>query len=312
MISLYDLLQEPVSSIVEREQTTLDRLIQHTHGRIVLLGAGNLGRRALAELRGIGVEPLCVCDNNRQRWGSTLDGCPVLSPSDAASRYGADSLFVVTIWNAAHWYVETLAQLQGLGCKFISTYSPVYWRFPGTFLPFLLNDLPHRVYESAADVLVAEQLWSDTESLDTFRSHVHWYATGDGSYLPGRPHENSYFPTGIFSISPNEILVDGGAFDGDTIRQLTDRVGHAFREIHAIEADPLSLEKLQSNILTMNPEVRKKIKIHPCAIGAERTTVRFETTGTVDSKICTEGGFEVECLWDPLESTCRHASLSII
>lgn len=310
MVPLGELLRESVSSVIEREHCTLERMIDGCHGRVVLLGAGNLGRRTLAELRGIGIEPLCVCDNNQQRWGSSLENCPLLAPAQAAALYGADALFVVTIWNAAHWYVETLAQLQSLGCKFISSYSPVYWRFAKAFLPFLLNDYPHKVYESAKSVLAAESLWSEQASLDTYRSHVYWYATGDASNLSGPPNENSYFPMDIFSISPQEILVDCGAFDGDTIRQVTDRVGNAFQAIHAIEADTLSLEKLDTGLRQFPPEIRKKIQVHSLAVGAEHTTVRFEITGTVDSKICTENGVEVECV--PLDEMFVNSPVTMI
>ncbi|HLY40841.1 MAG TPA: FkbM family methyltransferase [Terracidiphilus sp.] len=308
--SLKEILQESISSVIEREQTALDQLLEKSRGRVVLFGAGSLGRRALAELRCIGVEPLCISDNNPKLWGTTLDGCPLLSPRDAAGKFGANALFVVTIWNAAHWFVETHAQLTELGCKSISCYSPVYWRFADTFLPFLLNDLPHHVYEDADNVLAAEGLWSDEPSQNTYRALVGWYASGDGSVLPGRPAENSYFPTDIFSLSEKEVLVDCGAFDGDTVRQLVDRVGSRFRTVHAIEADPLSLEKLNRELLRMGSTVRDKAQVHACAVGADRKTVRFETTGTVDSKICEAGGVEVECI--PLDEMFRETLVSMI
>ena len=310
MLSLQELLKEPISAVVKREQTTLEALMSQCHGRVVLFGAGNLGQRALSELRGIGVEPLCLSDNNQKRWGSSVEGCPVVSPTEAAERYGADALFVVTIWNAAHWYVETLAQLQALGCRYITSYPPLYWRFSKTFLPFLLNDFPHKVYEEASQVLAAEKLWSDQTSLDVYRSHVHWYATGDGSYLPQRPEENSYFPSDLFAISPQESLVDCGAFDGDTIRQLTDRVGSQFQTLHAIEADTLSLAKLQSNLSAMSPDVVERVRVHPYAVGAERCTVQFELTGSVDSKMCNDGGIEVECI--PIDDLFADSPVTMI
>jgi len=310
MLRLAELLQEPIESVLERERTALEKLLQKCDSRVVLFGAGSLGRRSLAELRTIGIEPICICDNNRQRWGSSLDGCPVLSPPDAAGQYGADALFIVTIWNAAHWFVETLAQLESLGCSHVSSYSPVYWRFARTFLPFLLNDYPHKVYEDAKNVLAAESLWSDETSLDTYRSHVYWFATGDASHLPGRPDENTYFPADIFSTSPQEILVDCGAFDGDTIKHFVDRTRSAFETVHAIEADPLSLEKLDTGLSQIPPDTRRKIEIHRCAVGAERTSVRFENTGTVDSRICADGGVEVECV--PLDELFAKTPVTMI
>jgi FkbM family methyltransferase len=292
--SLKELLNEPVPSVVKRERDALENLIEEQNNRVLLFGAGSLGTRTLRELRGIGIEPLAFSDNNKERWGSTIDGCPVLPPAEAAARYGSDTLFIVTIWNAAHWFVETLEQLRSLGCKHVSSYSPVYWRFPETFLPFLLNDHPHKVYEDAQRVLKAEELWADQTSLDAYRSHVYWYATGDASQMPPRPLEDSYFPADVFAISPLDAIVDCGAFDGDTVKQVIDRVGDKFAAVHAIEADPLSLEKLGKYLRELSPELRNKIHVHACAVCLERMKLRFEITGGVDSKICEEGGVEVD------------------
>src|ERR1700733_6884580 len=106
--SLKEILNEPVPLIVERERAALENMLKEQNDRVVLFGAGNLGTRTLRELRGIGIEPLGFSDNKRESWGLTCEGCPVLSPVDAAAKYGADTLFIITIWNAAHWFVETL------------------------------------------------------------------------------------------------------------------------------------------------------------------------------------------------------------
>ena len=310
MPPLQELLNESVSSVVTRERATLENLLQETNNRVVLFGVGSLGRRSLAELRSIGVEPLAFSDNNRGLWGATIDGCPVLPPAEAAAKYGAQALFIVTIWNAAHWFVETLEQLKSLGCEHISSYSPVYWRFAQTFIPFLLNDHPHKVYEDAERVLEAEKLWADRTSLNAYRSLVHWYATGDASQLPHRPQENSYFPADVFAILPSEAIVDCGAFDGDTIKQVIDRVGDSFAAVHAIEADPLSLEKLASYLRNLPPHVAEKVHVHPCAVCLDRMTLRFEITGSVDSKICEEGGVEVDGI--PIDELFANTPITMI
>lgn len=307
---LSDLLRESPGHAQARASAALDALLSANQGRVVLFGCGSVGTRALTQLRGVGVEPLCFSDNNPARWGTAIDGCPVLSPADAAARYGADSLFLVTIWNAAHWFVETQAQLRALGCRAVSSYSPLFWRFPETFLPCLLNDLPHRVCEQAADVLAAETLWADAASLEVYRAHVRWYLTGDASLLPQRAQENSYFPSDIFAISPQEVLVDCGAFDGDTIQQVVERAGPRFEAIHAVEADPLSLGKLEENLQKLPAEIQQKIVIHRCAVGSEHCTVRFEETGSVDSKICDTGGVEVECF--PIDELFAETPVTMI
>ena len=91
------LLSEPLSSVRDRENSAFDKLLAGCGNRLVLFGAGNLGRRVLQCIRSIGVEPLAFTDNSKSKWGSYVDGVPVLSPKDAAAQYGASALFLVTI-----------------------------------------------------------------------------------------------------------------------------------------------------------------------------------------------------------------------
>jgi hypothetical protein len=55
--SLKELLNEPVSLIVERERAALGNMLNEQNNRVVLFGAGSLGTRTLREMRGIGIEP---------------------------------------------------------------------------------------------------------------------------------------------------------------------------------------------------------------------------------------------------------------
>src|ERR1039458_3997971 len=101
-VSLQDrletLLGESAESAQRREQTAFDELAAPFERRLVLFGAGRLGRRTLTGLRNHGVEPLAFSDNNSAVWGKTIDGLPVLSPRDAAKKLGETAAFVLTIW----------------------------------------------------------------------------------------------------------------------------------------------------------------------------------------------------------------------
>src|SRR3954470_19182151 len=91
---LDQLLAEGLEGARQREASQFDELTGKRQQDIVLFGAGNLGRRTSAGLRSIGIEPLCFIDNNEARWGESLEGIPVLSPSIGAQRYGAHATFV--------------------------------------------------------------------------------------------------------------------------------------------------------------------------------------------------------------------------
>ena len=96
--NLRSLLAEGVEGARRRESTRFDELAGSNTKELVLFGAGNLGRRTLAGLRTIGIEPLCFIDNDEAKWGRNLNGLLVLSPKEGVKLYGSRATFVVTIW----------------------------------------------------------------------------------------------------------------------------------------------------------------------------------------------------------------------
>jgi FkbM family methyltransferase len=295
MESLESVLTESVEAVKQREISALDRLLAAHHHRCVLYGAGTLGRQAANLFREIGVEPLAFVDSNPERWCSEVAGLSVLSPAEAAGRYGSDAIFFVTIWNDFHWFIDTQGKLEALGCKSISSYAPIFWRFGKRFMEMrLLHEPPHHLYKRLGEVLEAERLWSDEESLATYRANIVWRALGDPSHLPYPPPKNTYFPEDIFQLSSDEVIVDCGAFDGDTLRMLLG-VTDQFKEFHAIEADTVSIARMRSYLAALESEVRDKVKKHDCAVGAERCTLKFAMTGSITAKA--EGaGVDVACI----------------
>ena len=72
---------------VHREKTTFDSMTA-PFPDIVLFGAGVLGRSVLEGLRKTGVNPLAFADNNRNLWGSRVDGLAVLPPGSCRALPG--------------------------------------------------------------------------------------------------------------------------------------------------------------------------------------------------------------------------------
>jgi FkbM family methyltransferase len=306
---LREILTEPISAVKQREASALTNLLLSRQNRCVIFGAGTLGGKAVSLLREIGIEPLALCDSNPDRWGTTRSSLIVLSPADAAAQFGANAVFFVTIWNDFHWYRDTLAKLTSLGCTSVSSYAPIFWRFGNRFMDLLLlNEPAHRLYQHLDEVFDAEHLWADEESLATYRSNIMWRAKGDPSHLPYPAPQNTYFPSNIFKLSPEEVLVDCGAFDGDTLRLLLSLVPD-FKAFYAVEADTVSIQKLRSYIRTLQPHVAAKVHELDCAVGAERCTLQFVMSGAATSKI--EGaGVDVACI--PLDELFAEIPVTLI
>jgi FkbM family methyltransferase len=309
MPQLNDVLTESVDEVKRREASALDTLLAARQNRCVIYGAGTLGRRAVALLSGMGVTPLAVVDSNPQRWGSDVSDVPVLSPTDAASKFGADSVFFVTIWNDFHWFSDTRRRLEALGCTSVSSYAPIFWRFGSSFMDLLLlNEPAHRLYEQRDRVMEAESVWADEESLATYRANIIWRALGDPSYLPYPAPQNTYFPVDVFRLSPDEVMVDCGAFDGDTLRLLLE-VSEQFKAFYAVEADTVSLEKLRACVAVLPKDVAAKVHEMDCAVGAERCTLQFVMSGAATSKI-ESAGVDVACL--PLDELFADIPVTLI
>jgi FkbM family methyltransferase len=306
---LEDVLTESVDDVKRREAGALDALLEAHGGRCVIYGAGTLGRKAVALLGEIGITPLAVADGNSQRWGGEISGVPVLSPADAAARFGSDSVFFVTVWNDFHWFVDTRRKLTALGCTSISSYAPILWRFGDRFMDLLLlNEPAHRVYEQRDQVLEAETVWADEESFATYRANVIWRALGDPSLLPFPAPQNTYFPADIFRLVADEVLVDCGAFDGDTLRMMLG-VTPDFKAFYAVEADVVSIEKLDAYVATLPANVAGKVTKLDCAVGAERCTLQFVMSGAATSKI-EAAGVDVACI--PLDELFHEIPISLI
>lgn len=307
--TLKDILSEPFSCVRERETTEVDRLLAARDWQCVLFGAGNLGRRSLASLRELGVCPVAVSDNNPDLWGASLGGVPVISPAEAARLFGNSAHFFIAIRNELHWYRETAGKLAALGCTHLSSAEPIVWRFPEKFPPFLLYDLPHKLYHQADRVLRAAELWADAASRDEYLAQIRLRALGDPSGLSEPAKEESYFLDGVFELEPKDIFVDCGAFDGDTIRSLVDQK-REFGRIEAIEADSHSFARLAAYVVTLDAEVHNKIRLHHCAVGSRHGAVRFEDTGKVDSKISDLGPIVVDMV--PLDVMFASKPVSMI
>ena len=300
------LLSEPVASVREKERMAFDRELARCEGRLVLVGAGNFGRRALSCLRSAGIAPLAFTDNGRALWGTDVDNLPVLSPEVAAERFGASALFVVAIWSPGHRYADTRQQLLRMGCRNVICATRLRWKFADLLLPDYCQDLPHKVYQQASSVLEAAALMADDFSRQEFLRQVRWRALGDfGELSPPQPHQ--YFPDGLFCLSPEEVFVDCGAYDGITIRRFLKRTP-GFLRICAIDADPRNYKQLVRTISIL-PE-RDRIETYLLAVGADRGRVRFRSTGTVQAAVSRDGDIEVEQV--PLDELLRGAEPTFI
>lgn len=282
------LLSRHAATMQQAEAREFDRL---SSGRpIVLMGAGGLGRRTLAGLRKHGVEPLAFVDNGPGKHGTVLDGVRVLSPAAAAHEFGRKAAFVVTIWGAhrPHRFAHSRDQLRELGCDIVFPFPPLFWKYAETLLPFYLQDLPSRVLQQRDDVRRAFDVWEDGASRAEYVAQVRFRLDADFDGLPRPVGHPQYFPPDLFAWSDNEWIVDGGAYDGDTVKALSALYGNRFGHLLAVEPDPGNFAKLTAVVNALPPDVRARVECRQVALGAEVRTLYIDPTGTAASATSTD------------------------
>lgn len=285
---LYEMLNQDVRALIKRQRDKMDALIARHGESYVLFGAGLLGRTALARLRKAEVEPLAFADNDERLWHQSIDGKLVVSPQEAVKHFGRKATFVVTVFTS----LPVHEQLLTLGIQPVS-FAQLAWRYSEAMLPYLAVDLPYSIYEQAQDVRAAMNVWADRASRMEYLSQLRWRTTLDPRVLlPHLPPDECYFPPDLFTLRPDEVFVDVGAYDGDSIVGFLARQPE-FECITAIEPDPLNCERLQEAVAHLG-NVNGKIIMRQIAIGEKRGWVHFDANGSATSAI-SSGGATVEC-----------------
>jgi FkbM family methyltransferase len=281
-----------------RERSWYDQLTRERKGRLVLFGAGNHGRRILNGLRSVGAEPLAFADNNPVLWGKAVEGIPVYSPQESAKRFGNEASFLVTVFShgKGHSFQAFNGQLRSLGCTSVLPFAPLFWKHADIFLPDYSVDLPHKVVQDAESVRAAYRLWADDLSRREYLEQLHWRLAPDAEcFSPPRPEE-FYLPSGLIDERNDEVFVDCGAFDGDTVRAFLKSRGERFRRVVAFEPDPKNYEALSEYVSGLPERVSDRIDLHRTGTGLRRETVRFSATGNMGAAITPGGEIEITCV----------------
>jgi FkbM family methyltransferase len=289
-------LREDVGIAGRRAAEAFDRAASPFEKRIVIYGAGELGQKVLAGLRANGLDAVAFADRNPATWSARTGGLAVFSPEDAVQRYGSDSVFVVAVWNpvAAGGLQEVLVWLKEAGCVRVVPFVWIFWKFPGTFLPYYLWDLPSRILQAASDVREAYNLFGGARSQREFLRQLEFRLTGDFSALRPPDGDLQYFPSRLFRPRPDECFIDCGAYDGDTLRGMADWTRGTFRKAVAFEADPKNFAKLGQTVES-DERMRGRVDMIEEAVGAEKCIVRFAASGLSSAAIAGSGGIEVQC-----------------
>ena len=86
--------------------------------------------------------------------------------------------------------------------------------------------------------------------------------------------EQQYMPEGIIQLHARDVIVDCGAYCGDTLEFFLEK-GVKFEKYIAYELDTINYEKLIKYIDTLETEMKDKIEVYNMAVGNENKEVVY-------------------------------------
>ena len=292
-IALQPLKAESRIEVLERERTLYDRLACPQSSSIVLFGAGALGKATLRGLRVAGIEPVAISDNNPQLWGKKIDDIHVYPPMEAILQWGSNATFVVTVYNGS----RIRDQLKSANCFWVTSFVPLYWKYSQVFIPDSCLGLPHMIWDNEESIRSAYTILGDDISRREFCQQIRWRFLLDYDVLsPALDHTIMYYPDDLVKPIENEVIVDCGAYDGDSIRGFFDVRGIRFKRIYALEPDFSNRKALQAFITELPQDISSKITVFPYAVGEKSEIISFSATNDVcSSMVSGDLSQEIEC-----------------
>jgi FkbM family methyltransferase len=256
-------------------------------GGICLYGAGNLGRQALHAARRYRLPVKKIVDQRADTVSFSLDGLRVSAPSSVC----VGDVVVVCVGSGVSQIVERL-QLVGANMVGLDRYFHMLGcdQHPARqYIPDLVTDLPRYTR------LVSRLSW-DAESIDTLIAVIAGRLALDESllYPVSRKGVPQWFDSCFFEKNPRHNMVDGGAFDGDTISSFIRENGNEFVSITGFEPD-----KALALLAKAKHSNDSRVRIVPAGLSDRHGNAQFSqtnlTNGTFNFEASDTAGYG-ECV----------------
>lgn len=286
-MNIAEVFEEKQTSVAGRLKNLLDQNLP-----VIVTGAGNLGKKIGSFLVKQNLNFYSFTDNNLKRWGQKINDKSILSPAEVSADLKETAIWIVGIWSPSHSYVSTKQQLQSLGVTNIFPAAALMQLFPGDLLPHYHFQTPQYFVQHKDEIKKVYENLADEESKKQFLAHVDCRINLNFEGLPPADTANQYFPSDVVSLSADEVFLDAGAYDGDTLKDFASRTNNKFTKYLALEPDPVNNEKLRHVATSYRDDL---VEVFPYAVGLENTILKFDATGGAGAGFSEKGSIEVEC-----------------
>ena len=204
-------------------RSKLQQLVLNDNKKIIIFGAGDVGKTVLSILEQNYKKAYAFCDNYKSGFYFETS-VPILLPDDLVDSHN-DAIVIIAV-SSKQISDAMYDQIVGLGfsdTSIVRSYGDCFLSFTSIKTNFLDG------------FRWAYHFFSDQESKNIILSRIRGYLFGfDMEYLPW---QDIYFPKDIFELSNQEVFIDAGAYDAAISLDLIGRTKGHFKGIYAFEAD---------------------------------------------------------------------------
>ncbi|MFH1899663.1 MAG: FkbM family methyltransferase [Patescibacteria group bacterium] len=256
---------------------------------VILFGAAKMGTRFFDLLKENNVTLLSFCDNDSTKVGKNINDRLIISPKTLVKKYPKTTQIIIT----SLYDEEIKNQLKALGFKNIWSYSYFVTLFSEKFSSLSLTTNIKQIFSNKKFVTMAFNLLEDDTSKKVFLNILKYRLTLNKKFLKKivEKEKNVYFDSDIFPLSNNEVLLDGGAYNGDTLELFFKATNNKFSKIYCFEPDVLSFNELKKFVAKNSKKTL--IKCFKYGLGAAKSTVYFNNIGALDSAISDTGKIKI-------------------
>ena len=214
--------------------------------KMFIFGAGQFGQTVYREMNKYQTswDIIGFLDNDPNKKIETICGLPVYTP-DVVKNYSMQDIIVLI----CSMKVANMArQLDELGVVHYFSY----------FFLDLPNGLRETCYQtdiSIEDIEWLGQRLEDNESKNLLKEIVNKRKIGSFDYTDIQSQCSEYFFNEFFEISDDEVFVDGGGFDGDTIEEFINFTQGKYKRIYSFEPQKDKIEIIKQKLWKYNGKV---------------------------------------------------------
>ena len=255
--------------------------ILKTYQNVIVFGGGDSGEWAVNLLRRNDIFPKCYCDNSPRKWGKEKSGLKILPFETAIKKYSGAAICIASMW------CEEI-------CKQIGRYDKYLLDRTFDILSTMAWETTERHYKSEELIYIKENEeafqrlydeFGDDRSKLTLEGLLNYRLTRKKTCLKAIKSEQfTYLDREVISDEcldkiVNGIIIDGGAFDGDSVDFFIKNLPTANAlNIHCYEAEAKNYEIIEKKIFSKEWEPHH-IVLHKAALWDVQGKIGFAGNG---------------------------------